>query len=220
MSRAYAVIDDFLPLQEHLDLWDAFRETAMSPNDSGDWNRVYRLTDGEDVVSSVFQARKPSLQDGTAGGSQGSPPLRALSGKLSALMTAGHPPIAIEPWTGFSLSAWTYRPGMGLEWHSDRGWLGGYIYYAHPVWRSSWGGELLVSDDDSLSAIAARSNDPRSAVEAVCRTGGVFVYPQPNRLVLLRGGTLHCIKKVESAAGQALRASVSGFFFNSGVTDA
>lgn len=206
MTRTYAVIDDFLPHQDHLDLWAAFQETAFSHHDAVAWNRSYQLTDGETPVSSAFQRRKPSLQDGAAGSSPASLLLRALCEKLSALMTAGQPQIAIEPWTGFSVSAWLYRPGMGLEWHSDTGWLGGFIYYVHPVWRASWGGELLVAADDNSSA----------GVETVCRSGGAFIYPQPNRLVLLRGGTRHCIKKVESAAGQAYRASVSGFFFNAG----
>jgi Rps23 Pro-64 3,4-dihydroxylase Tpa1-like proline 4-hydroxylase len=216
-TRAHAIFDDFLLPQEHLNLWDGFRETALSPKDAGEWNRVYQLTDGEDPVSSA--SRKLSLRDGTAGKSKAPPSLRLFSEKLFALMTGDRQPISFGPWTGFSLSAWTYRPGMGLEWHSDTGWLAGYIYYAHPVWRSSWGGELLVAEDDeSASGIAARSDDPRGAVETVCRTGGAFVYPQPNRLVLLRGGALHCIKKVESAAGQAFRASISGFFFNAGGT--
>lgn len=211
MTRACAIIDDFLPDQDHLALWDAFRATALSSNDVGAWNRVYQLTDGETPVSSAFQMRQPSLRDGTAGGSPATPSLRLFSETLSTLMT-GNPPIAIEPWTGFSASAWIYRSGMGLEWHSDTGWLGAFIYYAHPLWRASWGGELLVAADDDSSAA---SGDLKSAVETVCKTGGAFIYPQPNRLVLMRGGTRHCIKKVESAAGQAYRASVSGFFFNS-----
>lgn len=126
-------------------------------------------------------------------------------------------PIAIDPWTCFSQSAWTYHTGAGLEWHSDKGWLAGYIYYAHPTWRSSWGGELLIGANVGSQPI---SGDPRNAVEQVCETGGAFVYPRPNRLVLLSGGTLHCVKKVEAAAGDAFRASVSGFFFNAIKVDA
>ncbi len=209
MTRAYAVFDDFLSPREHSDLWDAFRETALSPSDAGEWNRVYQLMDGDVPVSSA--SHDPSLRDGAADGSP--PSLRLFSEKLFALMIGE--PLSFGPWSGFSLSAWIYRPGMGLEWHSDTGWLAGYIYYAHPVWRSSWGGELLVAADDE-SAIATLSDDPRGAVESVCRTGGAFIYPRPNRLVLLRGGTLHCIKKVENAA--AIRASLSGFFFNTGTS--
>ena len=77
---------------------------------------------------------------------------------------------------------------------------------------------LVAATDDSASGIEAvapsNADHSRDAVEAVCRTGGAFVYPRPNRLVLLRGGTLHCVKNVERAAGQAFRASLSGFFFN------
>jgi len=184
-----------------LDLWAAFQDAARSPAGTRDWNRVYRLTDGE--------ARRPSLLDGTGDGSPGPAPLRAFSEKLLALMAGA--PISLEPWTGFSQSPWVYGPGAGLEWHSDTGWLGAYIYYMHPLWHSSWGGELLVASGDTPPSGGAASGDSRSAVEAVCRSGGVFIYPRPNRLVLLRGGTLHCIKKVE---GTASRASVSGFFFN------
>lgn len=211
MNRSYAIADDFLSQQEHLDLWEAFQETSRSPAGTRDWNRVYRLMDGEVPVSSAHRARAPSLEDGTVDGSPGPAMLRLFSEKLRTLMAGDAAPISIDPWTGFSQSPWVYRPGAGLEWHSDTGWLGAYIYYMHPLWRSSWGGELLVADGD---APPPASDGSRSAVEAVCRTGGVFIYPRPNRLVLLRGGTLHCIKKVESAAGAALRTSVSGFFFN------
>src|SRR5258707_4198742 len=204
MNRDYAVMDDFLAPGEHLDLWDAFQRASASPAGTFDWNRTYRAVNAPAGV----QPRRRTLQDDTASGQPGPPPLRPLSEKLFALMS-GAPPISVDAWTGFSQSAWTYLPDAGLEWHSDTGWLAGYIYYAHPAWKSSWGGELLVAGGTPQGA-----SDPRAAVEAVCQTGGVFVYPRPNRLVLLRGGTLHCIKKVEAATGRAVRASVSGFFFN------
>jgi hypothetical protein len=72
-----------------------------------------------------------------------------------------------------------------------------------------------ADDGSSYHAVDATApGDPKSRVEPVSETGGVFIYPRPNRLVLLRGGILHCVKKVERAAGEAFRASVSGFFFN------
>jgi len=212
VNRAYAVIDDFLPHQAHLDLWDAFQETVAFPEKARDWNRVYQLMDGDSPVSSAFPSRKPWLRDGTAGGSQDAPPaLRTFSDAFFGLMSRDVAPLSFAPWTGFSLSAWVYRPGSGLDWHSDTGWLAGYIYYAHPVWRPNWGGELLVAEDTVI-----QSDSPNRTAETACDGGGVFLCPRPNRLVLLRGGTWHCIKKVESAAGEAFRASVSGFFFNTG----
>jgi hypothetical protein len=230
VNRAYAVVDDFLSPQEHLDLWVAFQDAVRTPGRVHDWSRGYQRSSGGDVHDAGDSPpRAPSLREDTTGSPPLPPALQVFSEKLFALVTGDGPPLAIAPWTGFSLGTWTYRPGTGLGWHSDTGWLAGYIYYLHPVWRSNWGGELLVAteDDDAPSgakSIArsavhsapapAASGGTGDAAESVCRTGGVFIYPRPNRLVLLRGGTLHCIKKVETAAGDSSRTSLSGFFFN------
>jgi hypothetical protein len=218
VNQAWAIVDDFLGHDDHLALWDAFQETVRSPAEAGDWNRAYQRADCEPSANSEHGLAEPLLRDVTIGGSMGPPVLQRFSEKLFGLVTGERPPLSLDPWTGLSLSAWVYRPGTGLEWHSDTGWLAGYIYYLHPVWRSSWGGELLVAAPDPSSSGAAlatpsSAGDSRIDVEAVCRMGGAFIYPRPNRLVFLRGGTLHCVKKVESAAGKAFRASLSGFFF-------
>jgi hypothetical protein len=217
VNQACAIVDDFLGPDDHLALWDAFQETVRSPAEAGDWNRVYQRADNEHAANSEHELSEPLPRDVTIGGSMGPPVLRRFSERLFALLTGDHPPISLGAWTGLSLSAWVYRPGAGLEWHSDTGWLAGYIYYMHPVWRSSWGGELLVAASDpssSRAGLPSSAGESRIDVEAVCRIGGAFIYPRPNRLVLLRGGTLHCVKKVESAAGKAFRASLSGFFFS------
>jgi hypothetical protein len=212
MIRTYTVIDDFLAPDDHLALWEAFQRTTVAPTGASEWNRAYRLMDGDEPASSDSWLRNPRLQDGTPDAPPAPPALKRFSDALLKTVTRAPPPIAVPPWTGFSQSAWIYRRDMGLEWHRDTGWLAGYIYYAHPAWRASWGGELLVATVNHPAE--SRPAETRSAVEAVCQSGGVFIYPRPNRLVLLLGGTMHCIKKVESAAGSALRASVSGFFFN------
>ena len=54
---------------------------------------------------------------------------------------------------------------------------GGYIYYIHPSWESSWGGELKFKDCDVAS-----------------------VEPIPNRFVWVNPGVLHGIGVVTSAA--------------------
>jgi hypothetical protein len=221
VSRAYAIIDDFLPQQDHLSLWDAFRPQLHAPESTARWNSFYRLMDGDALANSKCDLRKPSLRDDAADNSQAPSMLRAFGEKLSRLMTGQRPPISVDTWDGFSLSAWVYQPGAGLEWHSDTGRIAAYIYYVHPEWRSSWGGELLIAADRAPSSGAqvaepSRCGDSKEAKESVCETGGVFVYPRPNRLVILRGGIPHCIKKVEGATGKVFRASMSGFFFDMG----
>ena len=47
---------------------------------------------------------------------------------------------------------------------------------------------------------------------------GRLVLPKPNRLVVIKGGTPHCGAKVREAAGNHVRASVSGFFKRTDVT--
>jgi Rps23 Pro-64 3,4-dihydroxylase Tpa1-like proline 4-hydroxylase len=41
---------------------------------------------------------------------------------------------------------------------------------------------------------------------------GTYLMPKPNRLVFLTSGVLHCIKKVERAAGNKVRGTIQGFF--------
>ena len=43
---------------------------------------------------------------------------------------------------------------------------------------------------------------------------GTFIMPKPNRLVLLGGGNYHMISKVDPAAGDHPRFTISGFFLN------
>jgi hypothetical protein len=211
VTRAYAVVDDFLSPQEHLALWAAFQDAVRTPGGVHDWSRGYQRSSNDDAAGAAAPCA-PSLREDTAGGPPLPPALQVFSKKLFALTTGDRPPLAIAPWTGFSLGTWIYRPGTGLGWHSDTGWLASYIYYLHPVWRSNWGGELLVADEGAAAPVV--SGGTSDTAESVCRTGGAFIYPRPNRLVLLRGGTLHCIKKVETAAGDSSRTSLSGFFFN------
>ena len=64
--------------------------------------------------------------------------------------------------------------GDGTGHHKEQG---GYIYYIHPSWESSWGGELKFKDCDVAS-----------------------VEPTPNRFVWVNPGVLHGIGVVTSAA--------------------
>lgn len=101
-------------------------------------------------------------------------------------------------WDIDSLRPYIYPPGAGLSWHTDGVYAGAFIFYAHALWRSDWGGELLIAN-------------PGDIVPPIGE--GFFVDPRPNRLVVLRGGLRHSLKKVEAAAGENNRLSVTGFFY-------
>jgi len=39
-----------------------------------------------------------------------------------------------------------------------------------------------------------------------------YIMPKPNKLVIITSGIIHSIKKVKEAAGDRVRASITGFF--------
>lgn len=136
-----------------------------------------------------------------------------------------------EGWDRVSARPYVYPHGTALSWHSDDSerYAGAFIYYAHPRWDVHWGGELLISDpvpghlgeddedeagdeDEQDEPIMAYRFETEAYSERLLELGvGSFVMPKPNRLVLLAGAP-HMIARVSTAAGQNVRASVSGFF--------
>ena len=116
-------------------------------------------------------------------------------------------------WRCVSATPYIYPQGTALSWHTDSqkgGKTGAYTFYIHPRWKSNWGGELLVSESDMSEAVQPRFDRDR---DDGLEKDGIFITPKPNRLVIIKGGTLHKIARVELAAGNNVRASVSGFFY-------
>ncbi len=149
-------------------------------------------------------------------------------------------------WIGFTVRAFLYPQGAGLSWHLDLGrYSGAYIYYAHPAWNVKWGGELMVADAADAADIAAREpggtafdpHDPTTSSiyqrdetrrvgqhldntwenEKLMEMGtGRYVFPKPNRLVIVAPGCAHCINPLTAAAGDKVRATITGFFITPG----
>ena len=123
-----------------------------------------------------------------------------------------------EEWTHFTMCPYIYPAGSSLAWHTDKHAAGAYVYYPHRAWGVDWGGELHV---ESAQRSCAKNVAPgqgiskKEALEAVLKNGmGNYFAPLPNRLVFLRGGTPHAIKRVDDAAGDNARLSIAGFFMS------
>ncbi|MHA1599502.1 MAG: 2OG-Fe(II) oxygenase [Alphaproteobacteria bacterium] len=144
-------------------------------------------------------------------------------------------------WGGFTVRAFLYPQGAGLSWHLDLGrYSGAYIYYAHPTWNVKWGGELMVADcepgsktfdphDPTTSSIYQPDKTKRFGQhldnawenEKLLEMGtGRYVFPKPNRLVIVAPGCAHCINPLTSAAGDKVRATITGFFITPAETRA
>jgi Rps23 Pro-64 3,4-dihydroxylase Tpa1-like proline 4-hydroxylase len=122
-----------------------------------------------------------------------------------------------EDWHYYSVRPAIYPRGASLSWHDDgKNRTGAFTYYVHSTWRARWGGELLVA---GAPAVAPKEEPGELLLgrhhvydEAVLADVGTFIAPKPNRLVILRKGVVHSVRQVDQAAGDNVRASLSGFF--------
>jgi hypothetical protein len=135
------------------------------------------------------------------------------------------------PDTYVTARTYLHPQGSSLDWHDDGGrFSGAYTYYAHPRWHASWGGELmLVEDELGRTPLPDRRHMQGGKVETIKESWNVvskedlsemlmdrttsteFVFAKPNRMVFLKGGLWHKINPVKSNAPFA-RCAIAGFF--------
>lgn len=225
------VIDDFLDR-------DAFRRLSMSiqfvdyePIHSTKWNKPYGPP-GLPIIQSAGVLR---------GQKQSTPPRLGLIGDFVDQLRNSRAPISDGPGAGVVGSRIltgkliAMGAGAGLFWHADTDQVNGaYIFYVHPRWDSSWGGELMVMDGaaelgvgaladsagggaerpdyESLGAVIGPDFRTDPAEERRMQIGtGRFYTARPNRLVLINGQVEHRVNPVLPAAGDQFRCSIVGF---------
>jgi hypothetical protein len=218
------VIDDFLPEDAFQSVWRWLQTEDFKYVHVPTVRYVWRIGDGlpmqgSAVVSFVDPARPgPAAED--------LPFLVHPSGKAIDLVIdavrkqtrSAERLIGREgrDWLAFTASPFVYPQGTGLGWHDDGVlYSGAFTYYAHSRWNASWGGELLVASDDPRLPRWEPRHMFDNSVESEALLGqgmGRYIMPKPNRLIFLRGNTHHMISNVRAAAGDQVRAIVSGFF--------
>lgn len=220
----YVVVDDLLDPEAHQAAWRYFLTADFHRFNEKKLSRIWGLSGPEGFSSEIYR-----LQPSGAGVS-GAPIvpaavqnlcLRAIENPQCRAFLRDYP-----GWNQLGVQAFIYPVGTGVTWHldgGDTGRLAALIYYAHPIWHTSWGGELLIgpascakpfrSIDSSDQSPFLRMSHPFDTRELLDSAIPHCVFPKPNRLVLIRSGVPHSIKRVDAAAGEAFRASISGFFF-------
>lgn len=219
-DRPYLVIDDFLDEEAWTDVWSMLQFADLAPvsRTKGAW----KLDDGMPLGSQeiITPPRSAELRHDPERPDV-FPSETALDHVLAALLAESteFETLVGETWAHVTARAYVYPRGSALSWHGDDHdlYAGAYIYYAHPHWNAHWGGELLIADmpagRDPLPIMGHRF-DNEAYSEALMEAGtGHYVAPKPNRLVVL-GGAPHMVTPVRAAAGDAVRASISGFFLN------
>lgn len=220
-TDAFAVFDDALPEDELAAVRDYIaREAALRSVHADGYEAVWHYLDGvpyasASVVTEVERRAgdlRATTDERLIGPTAYAYPSDCAVDRVVAAIVANADRFApwvgaaADTWNTLSATAFVYPMGTGLDWHTDdRNYTGAYTLYAHAEWKPPWGGELLLSN----AVVAA---DDWSG-------HGTFVVPRPNRLVVLRAGTLHKIHRVSPRAGDHVRRAISGFFDRRRVDD-
>ena len=139
----------------------------------------------------------------------------------------------VQPFTNFGMLVHAYRAGAELSWHIDAmQFKGAYSFYAHKEWSHTWGGNLLLASPDTKFDVFT---DPGPDIVAeglydwsgrtvhwfdieherkqVLNPGfGTYIAPLPNRIVLSKTRVVHHVERIDQAAGDHFRISLTGFF--------
>jgi hypothetical protein len=234
----FVVFDDVLPPSQFEQVWRYLQLARVVNGETSDLGGPWQISEALPLYGRPFSALSGSTDSAgrpsyaTSGGPV-YPTGTAVDFVLEKLLQLAP---QIQPWVGeadedwvvVTAGPWIYPPGTGIAWHTDSGpHTGAYIFYAHPEWEAQWGGELLVADEacrllpsatstpapDSLEERLRYRFDKRPISDHLCQVGaGQFIAPTPNRLVVLTVGNVHKTARVDAAAGDHVRASVSGLF--------
>lgn len=241
----FMVIDEFLPLDQFEQMWRWFHVAPFFPNDIRGLHGAWRLDDGRvmrgpdiyygKVAQQVAQSLPGAFAHPTGTGmdllieqfSRHGETYKALIGKEGV------------DWRTLAAAPRLYERNSSLYWHRDTPSVvtGSCTYYCHPEWNIQWGGELFIAhppaepipDRNGPSMVAPKEVMGRGLVQlsghldnrevnaALMAEGmGHYVMPKPNRIVVMKTGNPHMISKIQPAAGDHVRASVTMFLIRPG----
>jgi Rps23 Pro-64 3,4-dihydroxylase Tpa1-like proline 4-hydroxylase len=209
-NKKFAIIDDVLPDEQFDRLWKHFQAEQFSIPHAQQWQKVWRLTDANCLGGPSYQLTKKPFNN-------------YMDGVSSYLLAALKYAPEIKGDQGKDWSEATFRPyiyprGSKLSWHNDGGsYHAALTYYCHPYWGSTWGGELMVAEVPDLQAFRNKHKgqphlDHRWEDEFLAERGlGQWIFPKPNRLVIMAAGVFHTINRVDPDAGDHARCSIVSF---------
>lgn len=247
-NSQFIVIDDFLSSESFEMLWRWFQVAPFFSNDLRGLNGSWRLDDGRVMRGPdiYYGAVAPQVAKDKRG-SFAHPTGTAIDLLVQAIVKNNDSFASLvgdesKDWRTLAFAPRLYERGSSLHFHRDSPSVvtGSSTFYCHPEWNIQWGGELFIAHD-STSAIPedhgpmmiapkevmgrgptqlAGHLDNREVNRALMESAmGHYIMPKPNRLVVMKTGNPHMINKVQAAAGDHVRASVTAFFIRPGQED-
>lgn len=209
-TKKYIIVDDLLPKDQFENLWLHIQnESYMNPHTTQTgWQKVWRLNDSNCLGSQSYLLSKKPFNNYMDGASS-----YMLAASNYAEDIVGKQSIQ---WEEATFRSYVYQRGSKLSWHNDAGnYHSSLTYYAHPYWGSTWGGELLIAsvpENIPTHVKTAPHLDHKWEDEYIAENGtGQWIFPKPNRLVIMSGGVYHSINRIDNDAGDNCRCSIVGF---------
>jgi hypothetical protein len=200
-TNDYAIYDEVLDNEQFEKVWMAIQSDEFLIPHINNWSKVWRITDGSPVGTRDYNVGPDSFGN-------------YMDLMKFIIMEAAkmHPQIILSC-DELVLRSYLYPRGTKLNWHNDLGYSGAAIFYAHPEWASTWGGELMLARTPSGFSVSPPHLDHKNEDVFLSHFGaGTYITCKPNRLVLTRPGVWHSINRVDNDAGDHCRATVVGFF--------
>jgi hypothetical protein len=196
----FVVFDDVLEQQQFEEVWKAVQsEEYLNPHING-WSKVWRMTDGSPLGSRDYDTLNAPFNN-------------YMDLMQFFIVNAAKTQNFLGEWSKLILRSYLYPRKTKLNWHNDLGYAGAAIFYAHPEWASTWGGELMLAKTPTGVNLPAPHLDHRQEDKFLETIGlGTYITCKPNRLVITRPGVWHSINRVDEDAGDHVRATVVGFF--------
>lgn len=206
----FAVVDDVFSEEIFQAYWEYFNGLDFAYRSMTGWQKVWRINDGlilagmpyyhsaapfnckmDWLHQTVIQLAKDHFSD--------------IVGKEG------------EDWKEVLFTPYLYPANTKISWHDDNGYTGACIFYPHREWSAHWGGELLVAKTPPENQVQQKSPGDlltrKHHSDLLSHYGmGVYLSPNPNRMVFTRGSVWHAINRVDPAAGDNVRCSVVVFF--------
>ncbi len=200
-TEDFVIYDNVLDEKQFEDVWSAIqKEEFLTPHVNG-WSKVWRLTDGSCIGGRNYELSNAPFNN-----------YMDLM-QFFIMNTAKMHENLINNWSNLTLRSYLYPRNTKLNWHNDLGYQGAAIFYAHPEWASTWGGELMLARTPEGVNVPSPHLDHKFEDKFLEVFGcGTYITCKPNRLVLTRPGVWHSINRVDPDAGDHCRTTVVGFF--------
>lgn len=208
MNKVYedewcVVYDEVLDAENFKNMWQLVQQLHYSNPHSAQWTKVWRQNDGQNMGSQMFEYSQKPFNN----------PMDTVF-EIFTKTSEQHPDL-VPPWTDLVVRNYLYPSETKLNWHNDQGYVAAGIYYTHPYWASTWGGELMLAKTPYCEHVPDPSLDHAFEDAFLAHHGmGTYITAKPNRLVFTKAGVWHSINRVDRDAGDHVRSAMVAFFTN------